>query len=105
VNEAAEVAAIQQLLNRYVAAYNALDGAQLKRIDPRAPNLPDRVLLESIDMRASDVSIDVSPDGQTATLRATQTVKYVWKRRYPANPPGVLSWKLRKVEGTWTVLP
>ena len=105
VDLVAERAAIQQLVNRYVAAYNALDEAQLKRIDPRAPNLPDRVLLKSIDVRVSDVSIDVSPDGETAVLRAIQTVTYVWNRRYPANPPGVLFWRLRKAGGTWTVLP
>jgi hypothetical protein len=105
VDLAAERASIQQLLDRYVAAYNAQDQAQLKRIDPRAPTLPDRVLVKSIDVRMSDVSIDVSADGETASVRANQTVTYVWNRRFPANPPGVLFWKLRKVRGTWTVLP
>ncbi len=102
---AAERAAIQQLLTRYVTAYNALDEAQLRRIDPRFTNIPNRVLLKSLELRLSEVSIDVSPEGQTAVLRATQTFSYVWNRPLPPTSSGTLSWRLRKVGDTWTVLP
>jgi hypothetical protein len=102
---AAERAAIQQLLARYVSAYNVLDEAELRRIDPGFSNIPNRVLLKSLELRISEVFIDVSPEGQTAVLRATQTFSYVWNRPLPPTSSGTLSWRLRKVGDTWTVLP
>jgi hypothetical protein len=106
VDLTAERAAIQELLNRYVGAYNAVDESQLIRIDPRFSSIPNRVLVKSLELRVSEVSIDISSDGQTAALSATQTFKYVWNR--PSLPPttsSTLAWKLRKVGNTWTVLP
>ena len=43
VDQAAEKAAIQQLLARYVAAYNALDERQLRAIDPNFTGIPNKV--------------------------------------------------------------
>ena len=65
VDQAAEKAAIQQLLARYVAAYNALDERQLRAIDPNFTGIPNKSLvLKSLELQVSIVSIDVSPDGQ-----------------------------------------
>jgi hypothetical protein len=103
---AAERAAIQQLLNRYVAAYMALDEAQVRRIYPGFSGIANRVVLKSLELRVSGVSIDVSPDGQTASLRATQNFSYVWNRSgYPPTSSGTLTWTLRKAGDTWTVVP
>jgi hypothetical protein len=103
---AAERAAIQQLLNRYVAAYIALDEAQLKSIDPGFSGIRNRMLIKSLELRVSNVSIEVLPDGETANLRATQTFTVVFNRPLTGPPPtGVLSWRLRKIGETWRVLP
>jgi hypothetical protein len=93
-------------LNRYVAAYVALDEAELKSIDPGFTGIRNRMLIKSLELRLSNVSIDVLPDGETASLRATQTFAIVFNRPLTGPPPtGVLSWRLRKVGGTWRVLP
>jgi hypothetical protein len=103
---AAERAAIQQLLSRYVAAYNALDEGQLRRIDPGFTSIANRVVLKSLELRVSGVSIDFSPDGQLASLRATQNFSYVWNRSgYPPTSAGTLTWRLRKAGDTWIVVP
>jgi hypothetical protein len=103
---AAERAAIQQLLNRYVAAYIALDEAQLKSIDPGFSGIRNRMLIKSLELRVSNVSIEVLPDGETANLRATQTFTVVFNRPLTGPPPtGVLSWRLRKIGEAWRVLP
>jgi hypothetical protein len=103
---AAERAAIQQLLNRYVAAYIALDEAELKSIDPGFPGIRQRNLMKSLELRLSNVSIEVLPDGQTASLRATQNFAIVFSRPMTGPPQtGVLSWRLRKIGGAWRVLP
>jgi hypothetical protein len=93
-------------LNRYVAAYIALDEAELKSIDPGFSGIRNRMLIKSLELRVSNVSIEVSPDGEAATLRATQTFAVVFNRPLTGPPPtGVLSWRLRKIGGAWRVLP
>jgi hypothetical protein len=104
VDQAAEKAAIQQLLARYVAAYNALDERQLRAIDPNFTGIPNKVVLKSLELQVSIVSIDVSPDGQAGFLTATQNFSYVWNRSgFPPTRSGTLTWILRKVGDSWTV--
>ena len=105
VDLAAERVAIQQLLNRYVAAYDALDEGRLREIDPSFQSIANRVLLKSLELRVSDVVIDVAPDGQSGSLTARQNFSYAWNRsRMPPSGSGNLRWPLRKVDGTWQVV-
>ena len=104
VDQVAEKAAIQQLLDRYIAAYNTLDERQLRAIDPNFTGIPNKVVPKSLELQVSSVSIDVSPDGQAGFLRATQTFSYVWNRSgFPPTRSGTLTWILRKVGDSWTV--
>jgi len=104
VNPEQDRADIQALLNAYVAAYNRLDDAELKRIDPAFDGIRQRALIRSVELRLQ-ASIRVATDGQSAVLNATGTFNYVWNReRMPPTTPAQLTWNLRKVDGTrWVV--
>ncbi len=103
---AAERAAIEQLLGQYVAAYNRMDEQRLRQIDPAFRGIPSRPLLKSVDLKLSQVSIDVTPDGQSAVMRATQNFSYVANRaQFPPTSTGQLTWNLRKIGTTWVVVP
>ena len=105
VNIEQDRADIQALLNDYVAAYNRLDDAQLRSIDPAFDGIRQRALIRSVELRLQASSIRVAPDGQSAVLNATGTFNYVWNReRMPPTTPAQLTWNLRKVDGTrWVV--
>jgi hypothetical protein len=97
---------IRLLLDQYVLAYNKMDEERLREIDPTFRSIPSRSLLRSVELRLSQVSIDVSPDGQSAAVTATQNFTYVANRaRFPPTGTGELRWRLRKVGTTWTVVP
>jgi len=104
--EARERAAIQQLLDQYVAAYNALDERRLRQLVAGFTGIPGRPLIKSVQLRLSNQRIDVSPDLLTATVSATQNFEYVWNRAgADRTGSGQLYWRLRKNGGVWTVVP
>lgn len=99
-------AAIRSLLDDYVAAYNHLDEDRLRRIDPSFRGIQGRSLISSLQLTLSDLSIQVSPDAQTASLSVMQNFQYVWNRaRLEPARKGELRWSLRKVGTNWTVVP
>ena len=103
---AADRAAIEQLLRDYVAAYNRMDEGRLQQIDPTFRGIPSRPLLKSVELKLSGVSITFAPDGQSATVRATQNFTYEANRaRFPPTGTGTLTWTLRKAGTTWRVVP
>jgi len=103
---ARERTAIQQILNDYVDAYNALDEARLRRVVTGFPGIPGRALIKSVAVRLSNQQINISPDLQTATVTATQNFEYVWNRAgADRTATGQLNWRLRKSGGAWTVQP
>jgi hypothetical protein len=104
--EARERAAIQQLLDQYVAAYNALDERRLRQLVAGFTGIPGRPLIKSVQLRLSNQRIDVSADLLTATVSATQNFEYVWNRAgADRTGSGQLNWRLRKNASTWTVVP
>jgi serine/threonine-protein kinase len=106
VNIAAEQAAIRQLLDQWVAAYNRMDEAALKTIDRGFDGIRSRPLLRAVDLTVSSVAINVMPDGQSAVLQATQTFRYQWNRAgFPPTTTGTLTWRLQKQGTTWAVVP
>jgi hypothetical protein len=106
VNLAAERTAIEELLGRYVEAYNNMDEGRLRQIDPTFRGIPSRSMLRSVTLKMSNVSIDVAGDGQSASLRATQNFTYVANRaQFPPTSTGMLNWKLRKNGAVWSVVP
>lgn len=103
---AAERSAIQQLLDRYVTAYSRMDEQSLKAIDPSFRGIARRELIKSVTLTLGQSAIDVSPDGQSARLRATGDFRYVWNRAgLPATSPAQWTWNLRKIGTTWTIVP
>jgi tetratricopeptide (TPR) repeat protein len=103
---ASEREAIEQLLNEFVAAYSTMDDSRLRRIDPTFTGIQRRTLIRSVRLSLPERSITFSPDGQTATLRATGTYTYVWNGRdFPPTSPAQLNWKLQKTGRNWTVVP
>jgi hypothetical protein len=103
VDLAAERAAIQDLLERYVAAYERRDEEGLRAF---CVNF-NRTLIRSVDLTITAPTIELAADGQSATLRATQQFRYEFNNRptFERNPkPGVLSWKLQKAGGVWRVV-
>ena len=98
--------AIQQLLDRYVAAYSRMDERSLKAIDPSFRGIARRELIKSVTLTLGPPVIDLAPDGQSAKLRATGEFRYVWNRAgLPPTSPAQWTWSLRKVGTTWTVVP
>jgi hypothetical protein len=83
-----------------------MDEQSLKAIDPSFRGIARRELIRSVTLTLEQSVIDVSPDGQSARLRATGDFKYVWNRAgLPATSPAQWTWSLRKVGTTWTVVP
>ncbi len=81
-----------------------MDVTRLREIDPNFKADLNRVVLKSVELRLSDVVIKVASDG-TAVLTATQNFRYEWNRPGPRTSSGPLTWNLRKIGGTWTVVP
>ena len=97
--------AIQQVLERYVTAYGRMDEQSLKAIDPSFRGIARRELIRSVTLTLGQSVIDVSPDGQSAKLRANGEFRYVWNRAgLPPTSPAQWTWSLRKVGTTWTVV-
>ena len=82
-----------------------MDENELRRIDPAFTTIPSRVLLNSVEMTPSDIVIEVGQDGQTATARFTQNLRYNWNRpRMSPTGTGKVAWNLRKVGSEWRVV-
>jgi hypothetical protein len=96
---------IQQLLNQYVAAYREMNDRDLKAIDPSFRGIPRRELIKSVSLTVGQPQIDVSPDGQAATLKASGSFNYVWNRAgLPPTTAAQLTWTLEKRGTRWTVV-
>jgi hypothetical protein len=99
-------AAIEDLVRQYAEAYSRLDEARLRAIDPGFRRIERKELIRSVELSFSQRSIEISPDGQSATLKAAGTFAYVWNRaNLPGSSPARLVWNLRKSGTTWTVVP
>jgi hypothetical protein len=100
-----EEAEIERLLNEYVAAYSRMDEARLRQIDPSFAGIRNRELIRSVQLSLPTRRINVSPDGQSATVSATGSFSYTWNRAgFPATNPAQLNWRLQKVGTNWTVI-
>jgi hypothetical protein len=98
-------AAIQQLLDQYVAAYRAMNEPRLKAIDPSFRGIQRRELMKSVSLTLGQPQIDVMPGGQSATLRASGNFTYVWNRAgLPSTSAAQLRWTLQKQGTTWAVV-
>ena len=99
-------AAIEDLVRQYADAYSRLDEARLRSIDPSFRRIERKELIRSVELSFPQRAIEISPDGQSATLRASGTFAYVWNRaNLPGSSPARLTWTLRKSGTTWTVVP
>ena len=82
-----------------------MDEQSLKAIDPSFRGIARRELIRSVTLTLGQSVIDVSPDGQSAKLRANGEFRYVWNRAgLPPTSPAQWTWNLRKVGTTWTVV-
>jgi hypothetical protein len=98
-------AAIQQLLDQYVAAYRAMNEPRLKAIDPSFRGIQRRELMKSVSLTLGQPQIDVLPDGQSAILKASGNFAYVWNRAgLPSTSAAQLKWTLQKQGTIWTVV-
>jgi hypothetical protein len=83
-----------------------MDERSLKAIDPSFRGIARRELIRSVTLTLEQPMIDVSPDGQSAKLRANGEFRYVWNRSgLPPTSRAQWTWNLRKVGTTWTVVP
>jgi hypothetical protein len=108
VDIAAEQLRIRRLLDEYVQAYNRLDEARIRQIDPTSGGIPGRSggLLRGVEVTYSDLVIDVAPNGESATLQATQHFRWDFRRAGMSGAKtGRLNWKLRKLGDQWMVVP
>jgi hypothetical protein len=70
------------------------------------PGIQRRALIKSVELRLSQVAIDVEPDGQSAVATATLNFNYQWNRpRIAPTGTGALRWNLRKINSRWAVVP
>jgi hypothetical protein len=93
------------LLNEFVETYSNMDEARLRRIDPSFSGIRNRELIRSMRLALPERSINVAPDGQSATLTASGTYTYVWNRAgFPPTTRAQLNWRLQKLGGVWTVV-
>jgi hypothetical protein len=82
-----------------------MDEERIRAIDPEFQDLPSRAPVTSLDLTLSDVVIDIAPDAQSATVRATRQMTY--ESNQPGIPPSTtteLQWKLRKEGSAWRVV-
>ena len=83
-----------------------LDERRLRQIVTGFTGIPGRALIKSVELKLSNLRIDVSPDLQTATVAATQNFEYEWNRTgADRTGTGQLNWRLRKNGGVWVVQP
>ena len=85
---------IYALIQAYTAAYNGQDEGRLRILQPSFPGFDERtrVLARSVELAISDVRIVPSADLNSATVSATQTITYEWRRR--GLPPASLDERL-----------
>jgi hypothetical protein len=99
-------AAIEDLGRQSADAYSRLDETRLRAIDPSFRRIERKELIRSVELSFPQRSIDIAPDGQSATLRASGAFAYVWNRaNLPGTSPARLTWNLRKSGTTWAVVP
>ena len=97
---------IQRWVRAYEQAYAAMDVARLRQMVPAVAHSLERQkgLLRSASVRVSNEQIEVAPDAQSATLRATFQYHNEFERgRPPTLAPVSLTWKLVRNGNGWIV--
>jgi AAA domain-containing protein len=103
-----ETAQLLQVLQRYKAAYEALDAKAVSAVYP-ATNVPrlqsafNNISKVSYDVTIGPEGIVVAPDGQSATISATETIRMVMKFGSVAPQTGTAVFQMRKSSGVWTI--
>ena len=100
---------IFQLLRRYKAAYEALDAKAVAAVYPGAGDIaPLQAALSQLSKLSYDVKLHVdgfvvSADGQSATVTATETRRFVPKIGSADSQTRVAVFTFRKAGGVWTI--
>jgi hypothetical protein len=95
-------AAIERLLAGYLAALNRMDQKAVRAIDPQSEEVPLPSGTPFV-ATASDVTITVGADGETATLRGR--LEFTGADGRPLSASRDLRWSLRRNGSTWMVVP
>jgi hypothetical protein len=98
---------IFRVLQRYKAGYEALDAKAIATVfpgaDPKLPAALSQLSKVSYDVKVHLDGIVVSPDGQSATVTATETMRAVPKIGSADPRTGVVVFTMRKAGGVWTI--
>ncbi|MPZ19026.1 MAG: protein kinase [Luteitalea sp.] len=102
-----ERAAIRRVLNAYEEAYSSLSEAKIRALQPGFEGFPQTygTLLRSVTLTILNPSIEIAPDGQSATVKCFLRYDYVWKRG-GLPPTGSLNvtWRLKKAGESWVIV-
>jgi dihydroxyacetone kinase DhaKLM complex PTS-EIIA-like component DhaM len=98
--------AIRGIVRQYAEAYSRMNENELRQLDRTFAGIPSRALLNSVTLDLPSVNVSINPDGQSASVVATGTYTYRWRRG--GGPPASaarITWKLQKQGTTWVVVP
>jgi len=99
---------IVRVLQRYKAGYEALDAKAVAAVYPSTNISGLQAAFSDLSKLTYDAKLHldgivVSPDGQSATVTATETIRFVPKIGSAPLKNGVVTFTMRKVGGGWTI--
>jgi ketosteroid isomerase-like protein len=102
---AADRQAIEQLLNQYVAAYNALDASAVARLVPSVPSAQlQRTFAEYASFKLALTGIQLNLQGDTATVTGTRRIDVTVKRgNQTLHQENAAVFTLRRAGSAWTI--
>jgi predicted Ser/Thr protein kinase len=98
--------AIEQLLNKYEAAWSSLDAAAVRRLDPRAPKSLDSTFETYRSLNAVLANRQFNYQGDTATVTCIRVVDGVSKRGNTRQPTlsTPMTFRFRRFGGSWALV-
>ena len=97
----ADTAAIREALALYVAGYERLDVAAIKRVFPSAPANLDLSNIRSYSLTLDNVQVELQ--GDRATVTAVRRIKVQMKSGGTQQPTVPTEFNLRRGAGGWTI--
>ena len=103
-----DISQVMRTMQRYKAGYEALDAKAIAAVQPTLNVAELQSRLNQFSKLSYDVKLDVdgvviAPDGQNASVTASETFRYTPKIGNPFVRAGTAVFAMRKAAGAWTV--